>query len=190
MTPEDRRAEIKLGELEPAGFVLDLGCGGEGIIARAYPGRVIGVDQQLSEINQCRPKCPAETVFLVADATRLQFVDNTFGFVTAFFALMYVRGTAAKRALFAEAARILRPGGTFHVWDAVVPAGEDVFGLEVTVTLPSGEVVKTGYGVRGPGKEQNLEKIITLATGAGLAVLQKEDHGIWFHGIFVKPKNA
>ncbi len=179
-------AEIALGPLPAGGAVLDVCCGGEGVIARAYPGRVLGVDRQLSEIKECRVKCPPETVFLVADATRTQFVDNTFAYVTCFFGLMYVRGPEHKRALLAEAARVLRPGGAFLIWGANIPAGTGPFGLEVRATLPNGETIRTAYGAGGRGKEQDLALVKALAAEAGLRAEVAEDHGPWFRGEFVK----
>lgn len=178
--------EINLGPLEPMPVILDLCAGGEGIIARAYPGRVIGVDSQISEINEARRKCPPRTIFLVGDATQTNFVDNTFEHVTVFFGLMYVKGEDAKRALIAEAARVLRPGGRLHVWAARVPAGDDLFGVQVAVTLPGGEVVRTGYAVRGVRAEQTLAKVKEYASAAGLALEAEEDGGAWFHLRFEK----
>jgi SAM-dependent methyltransferase len=182
--------EINLGPLEPMPVILDLCAGGEGVIARAYPGRVIGVDQQLSEISEARRKCPPRTIFVVGDATRTQFVDNTFEHVTIFFGLMYVKGAAAKRALFAEAARLLKPGGSLHLWGTPVPPGDDLFGVAVTVTLPGGEVVRTGYGVRGEGREQDLASIREFAAAAGLEVAAEDDRGDWFYLRFTKSKTS
>jgi SAM-dependent methyltransferase len=170
--------------------ILDLCAGGEGINARAYPGRVIGVDSQISEINAARAKCPPRTIFLVGDATRTNFVDNTFEHVTVFFGLMYVRGADVKRALFAEAARVLRPGGRLHLWEPRVPAGDDVFGVAVTVALPGGEVVRTGYGARGEGREQDLAMVREFAAAAGLELEAEDDHGDWFYLRFAKPRTS
>jgi SAM-dependent methyltransferase len=182
--------EISLGPLEPMPVILDLCAGGEGIIARAYPGRVIGVDSQISEINAARPKCPPRTIFLVGDATRTQFVENTFEHVTVFFGLMYVKGAEAKRALVAEAARVLKAGGRLHIWGTPVPPGDDVFGVAVTVTLPGGEVARTGYRVRGEGREQDLEMVRGFAAAAALEVEVEDDHGDWFYLRLTKPKTS
>jgi SAM-dependent methyltransferase len=182
--------EIGIGPLEPMPVILDLCAGGEGIIARAYPGRVIGVDSQISEINEARRNCPPRTIFLVGDATQTNFVDNTFEHVTVFFGLMYVKGADAKRALVAEAARVLRSGGRLHIWGAAVPPGDDVFGVAVTVTLPGGEVVRTGYRVRREGREQDLTTIRDFAAAAGLGVEVEDDHGDWFYLRCAKPKTS
>jgi SAM-dependent methyltransferase len=182
--------EIDICPLEPMPVILDLCAGGEGVIARAYPGRVIGVDSQISEINEARRKCPPRTIFLVGDATRTNFVDNTFEHVTVFFGLMYVKGADVKRALVAEAARVLRPGGRLHVWEPRVPAGDDVFGVAVTVTLPGGEVVRTGYGARGEGRAQDLATVRDYAAAAGLQLEVEDDHGAWFYLRLVKPKTS
>jgi SAM-dependent methyltransferase len=182
--------EIDICPLEPMPVILDLCAGGEGVIARAYPGRVIGVDSQISEINEARRKCPPRTIFLVGDATRTNFVDNTFEHVTVFFGSMYVKGADAKRALLAEAARVLRPGGRLHVWGAPVPPGTDVFGVAVTVTLPGGEVVRTGYGVRGEGREEDAAMLRDFAAAAGLELEAEDDHGDWFYLRFTKPRTS
>ncbi len=178
--------EIKLGPLEPETSILDLCAGGEGVIARAYPGRVIGVDQQESEINLAREKCPPDTVFLVGDATRTRFVANTFRHITVFFGLMYIKDEAAKGALFAEAARLLKAGGHLHIWAAVIPDGAAVFGLDVSVTLPGGEVIPTTYAVRRAGGGQTLAAVAEHAAVAGLAVAARENSTGWFYISFAK----
>ena len=190
MPPDDERALITLTlwPLEPASLILDLCAGGEGVVARAYPGRVIGVDQQLSEIKEARVKCPADTVFVVGDATRTHFVNDTFRHVTLFFALMYVRGDEAKRDLFREAARLLRPGGRLHVWDAAVGAGAPLAAAVVHARLPGGDIVHAGYGVRGPTEEISLSRVNDLAKDAGLFVVDAEDHGAWFYAAFESPE--
>jgi len=180
-------AEITMPALEPPGFILDLCCGGEGVVARAYPGRVVGVDRLASEIKECRGKCPLDTIFLVGDATCTQFIDNTFPHVTVFFGLMYVKGAEARRALFREAARVLRPGGLLHVWDAAIPAGAPLAAVEVWVKLASHEVIRAGYGVRGPLDELSLETVNDLAKDAGLRVREAEQHATWFYGAFESP---
>jgi SAM-dependent methyltransferase len=189
MTEGVAEARITLGPLGP-GFILDLCAGGEGVIARAYPGRVLGVDQQLSEIKEARARAPADAVFLLGDATRTPFVDNTFPYVTAFFGLLYVKGDEAKRALFAEAARVLRPGGHFLVWDAAVAAAADLVAVQVRVLLPGGDVVRAGYGCRGSTGEMNLDRLNDLAKEAGLHVAAAEDHGAWFAADFESPLTA
>jgi len=187
---EPTHAEVTLPPLAGAAAVLDLCCGGEGVVARAYAGRVIGVDLLYSEIKECRPKCPADTIFLVADATHTQFVDQSFNDVTVFFGLMYIRGPAARRALLAEATRVLKPGGRLHVWDAAMPAGAAHFTVRVDATLPGGDVVRAGYGVRGPTEELSLGTLTAMAAAAGLAPAAAEDHGGWFYAAFAKPSRG
>lgn len=177
---------IDIPPLPGAGMILDLCCGGEGVIARSFPGRVIGVDQSLSEIRECRSQCPPETIFLVGDATHTQFINQSFGVITAFFGLMYLR-EEAKGALFREVARLLKPAGVFWLWDANIPDGREAFTLPVEVCLPTGETIRTGYGCKGPTAGQSLATARGLAAAAGLISRSGEDYGAWFCASFTTP---
>ena len=55
------------------------------------------------------------------DATDLKFLDNSFPTVTAYDSLMFMKPDIHEK-VFAEVFRVLQPGGTWLVWDSVVPA--------------------------------------------------------------------
>jgi hypothetical protein len=58
------------------------------------------------------------------------------------------------------------------------------------VTLPGGEVVRTGYRVRGEGREQDLDVVRDFAAAAALEVEVEDDRGDWFYLRLTKPKTS
>ena len=105
-----------------AGPILDLGGGGEGVIGLIYGGQVTAIDNRQEELDEA----PEGPVKLVMDAAALAFADGSFQTVTAFFSLMYMDRTTQGRAV-REAARVLRPGGQLHLWDAVIASAWPTF---------------------------------------------------------------
>jgi ubiquinone/menaquinone biosynthesis C-methylase UbiE len=108
--------------------VLDVGCGPGtitvGLAEGVAPGAVIGIDLQLSQIEQARAlaveRGVANVRFEVGDAYRLPFADHSFDAVFAHTVLMHLREPV--RAL-AEMRRVLRPGGIAGVRDPDAGAG-------------------------------------------------------------------
>jgi ubiquinone/menaquinone biosynthesis C-methylase UbiE len=56
----------------PKGLVIDIGGGGEGVIAQAGGARVVAIDKHMSEIHEARGKA-LDVPWIVADATALPF---------------------------------------------------------------------------------------------------------------------
>ena len=105
--------------------VLDVACGPAGVtlaLARALPGRIVGVDVTETMLRQglhnVRRAGDAGRVKLaVADAQQLPFADGTFDALSFSYLLRYVEDP---KATIAELARCVAPGGTlasleFHV---------------------------------------------------------------------------
>ncbi len=166
------------------GLILDVGGGGEGIIARVKGSRVISIDARREELTALKD----EALKLVMDAREMTFLDGSFRTATAFFMLMYV-APADKPKVLAEVYRVLRPGGRLLVWDTVIPAPEDArrkyFLLPLTVSLPDGAQVYTGYGVRLV--EQTAAGLGRLAEEAGFLVLTSAESDGLFHLELGKP---
>ncbi|MEE8331426.1 MAG: bifunctional 2-polyprenyl-6-hydroxyphenol methylase/3-demethylubiquinol 3-O-methyltransferase UbiG [Acidimicrobiia bacterium] len=96
----------------PAGAaVLDIGCGG-GLLAEAiadlgFP--VTGIDRSQASVAAGHDRA-RNVRYVVGDAGRLPFADDSFDVVTAMEVLEHVADPAA---VVAEAGRILKPGGLF-----------------------------------------------------------------------------
>lgn len=99
--------------------VLELGPGygasTRPLAARARPLTVVEYDPVLAarlraELGSVRVVC--------GDATSMGFGAGSFSAVVCFTMLHHLRGAAAQDRLFAEAARVLRPGGVFAGTDS------------------------------------------------------------------------
>jgi ubiquinone/menaquinone biosynthesis C-methylase UbiE len=160
----------------PIGRVLDIGGGGEGVIAQAGGARVVAIDRRASEIHEARGKA-TDAAWLVADATRLPCRSHCLDSATAFFSCMYMSDDV-KREAFREAGRALKKGGELWIWDAqMVPRGE-MFAIRVRVDIRDQRTISTTYGVRA--KEQSAAGIAGLLGDAGFEseVIVNQEH--WF----------
>ena len=164
------RQDFVVVDFQASGHILDIGGGGEGIIGQMKPTQVIAIDLSKRELEEA----PPGPLKIVMDATDLKFLDASFDTVTAFFSLMYMRTEIQKKA-FAEAFRVLAPGGRWIVWDAAIPLALErdtrgpVFRLRFHL---SGKVVETGYGTLWPEKPMDLDYYKTLARDAGFSIIR------------------
>ncbi|WP_333733793.1 class I SAM-dependent methyltransferase [Streptomyces sp. IBSBF 3010] len=115
---------------DTARSLLDIGCGTglvTGQIAAARPGlRVTGSDAAHGMAVVARQRVGA---VVLADARRLPLPDAAVDAVSAVWLLHLLREPGAVRAVVAEAARVLRPGGVFVTTvdkDAAHDVGSDI----------------------------------------------------------------
>ena len=174
-------AAIKL-EKEFSGSILDMGGGGEGVIGRVYRDQVTAIDNRQEELDEA-PDGPA--VKLLMDATALTFPDCAFQHVTAFFSFMYMPHETQARAV-SEAARVLRPSGSLHIWDAdILTAFPEPALVELEIDA-AGDMVHTTYGVIDPDAGQNSAHFTALCQTAGLHLADRRDWDGVFYLRFVK----
>ncbi|MFF4905766.1 class I SAM-dependent methyltransferase [Streptomyces sp. NPDC001260] len=109
-------AAAVLGLVPPtAGRLLDVGCG-TGIVTRrlaaARPAaRVTGVDLTPGMARMAAARLPG--AIALADSRALPFPDATFDAVSSVWLLHLLDGPQDVRAVVAECARVLRPGGVY-----------------------------------------------------------------------------
>jgi SAM-dependent methyltransferase len=98
--------------------ILDVGCG-TGAVAVDFSkhGTVTATDRSPAALALARSRGVDNAV--AADATELPFADGTFDLVTAFDIIEHVEDD---RAMVAEIARVLRPGGTAAIHVPAWPA--------------------------------------------------------------------
>jgi SAM-dependent methyltransferase len=128
----DRFAEQVCG----AGPACELGCG-PGHVARYLHDRgvdIAGIDLSPAMVEEARRLHPG-LAFRTADMLALDVEDGALAGVVAFYSIVHF-APEELAAVFREARRVLRPGGTalvaFHVGDEVVRPGE-LWGIPVTL---------------------------------------------------------
>ncbi len=89
-----------------------------------------------------------QTQFAVADATTIHFPDRHFDSATLLHVGMNVED---KAALFSEVARVLAPGGTFHVYD-IMRVGEG----DLSYPMPWSSGPTTSFVERSEAYEEAL----------------------------------
>jgi len=122
---------LEMAELRPAQRVLDVGCGLGGTLEtvnRRMSGMTLtGFNIDARQLELCRGIEPANGNRLSweqGDACRLPFPAASFDRVLCIEAMFHF---SSRRAFFAEAARVLRPGGVLVATDILVsPAAREL----------------------------------------------------------------
>jgi SAM-dependent methyltransferase len=184
LKPEEVQRHARLDVIVPDfpvdGLILDIGGGGEGVIAQLKGKQVVAIDLSKRELDEV-PAASDPLLKIVMDARDLKFVDRSFATATVFFTFMYI-DPADHAKVFREIHRVLKPGGRLLVWDPVFPAKDDpgrvAILFPVRATLPR-TVVTTGYGV--PFREgQNADHFVGLAKDSGFQIVSRKDEQGWF----------
>lgn len=158
------------------GPILDLGGGGEGVIGQIYGRQAVAIDNRQEELDEA-PEGPKK---LLMDAAQLTFPDSSFSHVTSFFTLMYMSPGIQAQAV-AQAARVLRPGGSLYIWDAVIASAyPEPFLIDVDVDA-AGTSLHTTYGVLKDSAAQDSDYFLRLCQAAGLKPAVRQDHDGWFY---------
>lgn len=178
-----RRPKVTVSPERLEGFVVDIGAGGEGVIAKTCGGETVCVDIRKGEIDEAKSR-GAVAHWVLCDACSMPFRKGSFDVATFFFSLMYIKTLERKHAVIVEAKRVLKLDGLLYFWDAIIVEKPDLHVVFVEANLPDGEKIFTGYGVRGNGKEQTLELVSKLALEAGFKVISTESHKNWFTACF------
>ena len=163
-----------------AGKILDIGGGGEGIISWVYRQQVTAIDNLQEELDEAPDICTK----LLMDATALSFDECTFDHATAFYSLMYMSREEQKKAI-GEVYRVLKQGGTFHIWDTVISSAYPVpFDVSLEVDA-AGDIVHTTYGIV-KRDTQNMELFVEMCREAGFVLSEKSSRNSQFYLRFFK----
>ncbi|MGW7269653.1 class I SAM-dependent methyltransferase [Streptomyces sp. NPDC054864] len=154
----DAAAAAVLGMLPPhARTLLDVACG-TGLVTRRLAGtglRVTGVDSAHNMARMASSRLPGAVV--LGDSRRLPFPDASFDAVCTVWLLHLLSGAQETRAVVAECARVLRPGGVF-VTTVDKAAAHDV-GSDIDAVLaprPVRPAVDRGRAVEAYATAQGL----------------------------------
>ena len=154
--------------LSATDHVLDVGCGLGGAaryIAAQYGCRVTGIDLTPEYIDvaqqlTARLGLSASLQFETASALAMPFEDGSFDAAVTFHAAMNIQDRAG---LYAEIARVLRPGATFCIYDVMKTGPGDI-----VYPAPWAETAETSH-VASP--EETLEYL----RQAGFEIVETEN---------------
>lgn len=157
-----------LSDLPPTNArVLDVGCGA-GSVAKAVKHErpsleVFGCDLSQSALSAASA-APAGVEFRLGSAERLPFEDGEFDFVWIFDVLEHV---ASPEQVLGELARVLRPGGGFHI---VLPLEGQPRTLYRLVGCGTRWTAKVRHG--GHIQIFSADRFVSLASAVGLHVVR------------------
>jgi phosphoethanolamine N-methyltransferase len=109
--------------------ILDIGCGIGGpafVLAEKYGANVVGIDIESDVIARARRrakdlKVDSRCEFLLVEPGPMAFPDESFDVVVSSGVIMQIED---KPQVFAEALRVLKPGGVLTSYDWMKPEGE------------------------------------------------------------------
>ncbi|MFX1447128.1 MAG: class I SAM-dependent methyltransferase [Promethearchaeota archaeon] len=163
---------IDLSDIKLDGRILDIGGGGRAIISQFKGEQVVAIDPNENELKEAPDN---KALKVIMNAKELQFLDNTFDTVTAFFTFMYIP-MEDFRIIFEEIRRVLKKGGHFVIWDVLMPKRgndkRDIFFIELRVKLFD-TIGNAGYGVSW-NKEINPDTFTNLAKNIGFETLERK----------------
>ncbi|MHA2073722.1 MAG: class I SAM-dependent methyltransferase [Candidatus Hodarchaeales archaeon] len=160
----------------PNGSVIDIGGGGEGVIAQIGKEKITAIDKYQEEIDEAKSKSPT-TKWIVADATDLQFDAEYFDNATIFFSGMYMSSETFEQVC-KEVYRVLKNNGEFWIWDTIISDNKELFIIRLSITLPNGKKIRTAYGSRI--KDRSLSEIKQNLRNAKFQFEVIETHPKWF----------
>jgi len=170
------RQDIVIEGIPDSGYILDIGGGCRGTIGRIKPKQVVAIDISPRELKEA----PSDFLKIVMDASDLKFLDNSFPTVTAYYSLMFMKPDIHEK-VFAEVFRVLQPGGTWLVWDSVVPAAtpgskKESYTAWLRTHLPN-ETIVYGYSMLRFERPLDVSYYSGLATHAGFQIAEVKDQG-------------
>lgn len=178
--------EIHLADFDNKGeWILDLGGGGEGIIGMMKGRDVIAIDRRKDELEETSN----DSLKIVMDMNELNFLDETFSTVTAFFTFMYIPEENFE-GILKEVWRVMKPGGELLIWEPIfsIPPEErekKAAVIPLTIHFPDGRINQTGYG--GKLRDQDESTFLTPAIKIGFKVLYKNVDEFTYHLHLQKP---
>ena len=177
------KAEKIMIETIPTGSVVDIGGGGEGVIAQIGKEKITVIEKRQDEIDEAKSKSPTSE-WVLADATSLDFDSGNFDNATAFFSGMYMTLETFDNVC-KEVYRVLKNKGEFWIWDAKIAESKGLFIIRLSITLPNGKKVRTGYG--SGIKTRSLTEIEQSLRNANFQIEVISNYKKWF---FLKAKKT
>lgn len=185
-----RKATLELAEglgLTTASRVLDLGSGLGGparTLAETYGCHVTGIDLTPAFCDAATAlsswvELGDKVTFKQGDATQLPFADGSFDVAMTIHVAMNI---AAKDRMYAEAKRVLKPGGRFGIYDVLQGEGGDVAYPVPWAREPS---------ISHLAKPDEMQSLLLAAGFKILGVTDTTEEGVrWFEAMAERMKQG
>jgi ubiquinone/menaquinone biosynthesis C-methylase UbiE len=179
------QVEVDFEDFDHEGYILDIGGGGEAVIGQLKGKDVIAIDINKKELE----KAPHGPLKLVMDARELQFLDESFSTVTAFFALMYIWKREDQKKIIKEAWRVLNPNGILHLWEVDLSerpqTDKDIYLVHLFYRIGD-QITETGYGQRWPEQPRGQDYYLSMAKEVGFREARIEKNKNTFYAKLIK----
>lgn len=121
-----------------SGKILDVGCGNANLFMALPEGRyeLYGVDFSKAMIDEAKVKCAGKASFMVADAEKLPFDDNTFDIIVCNASFHHY---VHPDIVLAQMQRVLKKGGKLLIGDPYMPGLVRPFINVLTKFSPEGD---------------------------------------------------
>jgi ubiquinone/menaquinone biosynthesis C-methylase UbiE len=176
---------INIEKQKETNRVLDIGGGGESIIAQIYGNNVVSIDLSKEELLEAEDN---DALKILMDARSMDFLDNQFDLCTSFFTFMYLDKSDYKK-VFKEVKRVLKPEGKFIIWDLSIPEknreDKDFYAVKLEVQFKD-KKINTAYGTYWKENSQKFNDFVHLANKNNLEVIKKD---IDNHCFYLELKN-
>lgn len=171
---------ILLEDIKGEGLILDIGGGGEGLVARLAGSRVCAVDVNIDKIREARIYNEHANWFN-CDGASLCFKDASFDVATLWFSLGYMRTWRMKERVLQEVYRVLKDGARLSIWACRIDCEEQGLLLRTDIVFPDGTLSRFGFGVAGQ-QNQTPDTIMRILDSAGFAIenAREEDYVFYF----------
>ena len=154
--------------------VLDIGCGIGGpafVLAAKYGANVVGTDVEPQLIDDARVRAErldlsSSCEFVKITPGPMEFPDDSFDVVFSSGVIMTIDD---KEEIFAEAFRVLKPGGVFTVYDWMKPEGEYSDDMRYWFKME-----RITYSMK------TFDEYEAMLRDAGFVDIQLEDRSEWY----------
>jgi phosphoethanolamine N-methyltransferase len=154
--------------------ILDIGCGIGGpafVLAGKYGAYVVGIDIESEPIARAQRRArelqiDSRCEFLLVEPGPMTFPDESFDVVLSSGTIMQIED---KQQLFADALRVLKPGGVLTSYDWMKPEGE--FGEDMLYWF---KMERLTYDMK------TFAEYETLLRDAGFTEIEMSDRSDWY----------
>ncbi len=160
--------KVCLNSIDVGGLILDVGGGGEGLVARIGGDKVCAVDINLDKIREARIHKESANWFN-CDGRNLCFKSKVFDMATLWFALGYMRTWQMKESVLREVYRVLKDEALLSIWACRVDCEEAAAIIRTDISFPNGTTSRFGFGLVGQ-QDQTLETVSMLLESVGFTV--------------------